>query len=241
MVLRKDAVLSALSKMRESSKKRNFTQTIDMTLTFKGLDFKKPDSKFDVSVNMPFSSLKKADSKVLVFANDRDFASQVKNRVQRVILNEDISKLSRQDAEKLMQEYDTFLAEGPAMLSVAKHLGQVLAPKGRMPRLVTPSVNAVAQELSTSSSVVKVSNKKGKNMAFVHVPVGKESDADDKVSENILAVYNSVVSVLPAKEQNVAHTIVKLTMGSPIRVGEKEPKQAKTVEQKQETLQGDAE
>ncbi len=221
MVLKKESVVSALLKTRETAKKRNFTQSVDLNMVFKGLDLKKPEGKIEVQVKMPFASGKQGTSKALVFIQDKDLAFKLKERSHKVIMIDEIPKISKQEAEKLMSEYDAFFAEGPAMLIVAKHLGQQLAPKGRMPRLLSPTVSAFENEVKNASSVVKVSNKKGKPMPLIHVSVGKESDENEKLAENVLAVYNAVLAALPGKEQNISSVYLKLTMSSPVKLSDK--------------------
>lgn len=221
MVLRKDAVLASLQKMRAEAKKRNFPQSVDFTVVFKGLDFKKPESKIDVSVKMPFATSKQGASKALVFVEDKDFANAIRPKAARVVLLDEIPSITAKEMEKFITEFDVFLAQGPAMLAVAKNFGQILAPRGRMPRLIQPNATTFEEELSTASTVVKVSNKKGKNLSFVHSVVGKENDADEKLAENVMAVYNAVEAALPVKEQNVSYSFVKFTMSPPVRIGEK--------------------
>lgn len=230
MSVKKETILRALEKLRQVSKKRNFAQTVDFTVSFKGLDFKKPESKIEVGVKLPHGVGKQGESKVLVFASDADFAKGISAKVSRVIMVDEVSRLSKNDVEKLLSEYNTFFAEGPAMLAVGRHLGQQLAPRGRMPRLITNSVNAFEQEMKSTSGEIKVSNKKGKAMPLVHVVVGKENDQNERLAENIVAVYDALVQALPAKEQNISYSMVKLTMSPPVKIGEKE--QAKGSEKK---------
>ncbi|MFT4297702.1 MAG: hypothetical protein ACMXX5_00755 [Candidatus Woesearchaeota archaeon] len=79
----KEKLKLALSKVKESSTKRNFNQTIDMIITFKDLDLKKPDHQMDFFMSLHHSNgrstkicglvgpeLKDAASKELDFAID---------------------------------------------------------------------------------------------------------------------------------------------------------------------------
>ncbi|HLC92361.1 MAG TPA: hypothetical protein VJH23_01495 [archaeon] len=214
-------IQQALKYARELSKKRKFEQSVEFTMNFKGIDFKKAENRIEVDVKLPHATGKKADIRTLVFVTDSNFAEEIKNKVNRVIMENEIAGLKKKDADILMRDYDVFLAQGPSILAVAKQLGQQLAPKGRMPRPITPSVSALEQSLKSVSTYTKVSNKKGKFMPVIHFLAGKETAKDDAIVENIMEVYSSVLNVLPTREGNVKSLYVKLTMGRPIKVGEK--------------------
>lgn len=232
--MNKEAVLSAVSLMREVSKKRNFEQSVDFGMNFTGLDFKKPQNRIDVDVTLPNPAGKKADAKALVFVKDKVFAEQLKGKA-KVILEQEIEEIKSKDVEKFLNEYDIFLAEGASILTVAKYLGQQLAPRGKMPRPITTDLKSFETALAKASTSVKVSNSKGKFMPLVHILVGKETDSDEKIAQNIVAVYNSVLNSMGGKKQHVKSGFVKLSMGPAIKIGlNKEETQAlkKRIEEK---------
>ncbi|MFH1257144.1 MAG: hypothetical protein V1494_07705 [Candidatus Diapherotrites archaeon] len=242
----KASVLGALKAMRDSSKPRNFTQSVDLALNFKGIDFKKADKRVDVDVVLPHSTGKQVASKALVFVKDKNFAEQLKGKASKIVLEQDISKISRKEMDGLLAEYSVFLAEGPAMLTVAKVFGQQLAPKGRMPKLIQPSVESFDASVEKFGGAIKVSNKKGKFMPAVHVRIGNEKMPDEQLAENFLAVFNSVVHSLESREQNLKSAYVKLTMGPAFEVSdkaaakEKKDKRAVTKKQAKEAKKEDA-
>src|SRR3989344_2106029 len=207
----KKEYLQALKYSRELSKKRKFEQSMEFTLNFKGVDFKKAENRIEVDVKLPHATGKKAAIRTLVFVSDSNFAEEIKNKVNKVIMEAEIASFKKKDADILMRDYDVFLAQGPSILAVAKALGQQLAPKGRMPRPITASVANLEQSLKSVSTFTKISNKKGKFMPVIHVLVGKESAKDDEIAENILEVYNSVLNVLPTREGNIKSMYLKLS------------------------------
>ena len=209
--------LTALQKMRDSNKERKFKQSVELAINFKGLDFKKAENRIDVAVSLPYSTGKSA-SKICVFARDKNFASMIKDKVAKVITEEEIARLDKKEASRLAEEFDGFLAEGPVMLAVGKYLGQVLAPKGKMPRPVQPDVSALESALKSLKSGVKVTNKKGRFMPVVQVLIGKEDSKDEELAENALTVYQAVVAKLPESEANVKSVFVKTTMGHAIKI-----------------------
>ncbi|HIH08878.1 MAG TPA: 50S ribosomal protein L1, partial [Candidatus Diapherotrites archaeon] len=99
------------------------------------------------------------------------------------------------------------------ILAVGKYLGQQLAPRGKMPKPIQPSINSFEEMISKSSTSLNVSNKKGKFMPLVHVTVGREKDEDRKVADNVIAVFNAVVQGLEKREQNIKSVYLKLSMG----------------------------
>ena len=115
--------------------------------------------------------------------------------------------------------YDGIFAEGPVMLSVARFLGQQLAPKGKMPK---PIINLLSfdEVLARAKTQITVTNKKGKFMPVVQAVVGKETMKDEEIAANILAVYDVVMNSLPQKKQNVKNAYVKLSMGPTVKVGD---------------------
>jgi ribosomal protein L1 len=54
--------------------------------------------------------------------------------------------------------------------------------------------------------------------AAIKVSVAKESMPDEKILENILAIYRGIVNALPVKKDNVRKVMIKLTMSKPIQV-----------------------
>jgi len=218
-VNKKDIQL-ALQRVRDESKSRKFQQTVDMIINFRGLDIKKPEAKIELEVTLPHATGKKADLKVAAFVQDKNFASQLKEKKVKVIMVEEIPKLKKKEVEQLLSEYSAFLAEGPAMLEVGKHMGQQLAPKGRMPTPITASVSVFDSVLGKISTSTKITNKKGKVMPLVQITIGNEKSKPEELLENIETVYENVVAKLPAKEHNIKSTILKYTMGPPIKIGE---------------------
>ncbi len=216
--MEKSHVLNALTELRKSAEPRKFKQTIDMTINFRNIDFKKMENQVDVDVALP-SPVGKGEGKVLLFARDKEFANQTKDIVDHVMMEDEIKSLNKKQIAELVSSYVGFLAEGPVMLTVGKYLGQTLAPKNRMPRPVNIDTKQVQAQVARLKSVVKVSNKKGKYMPLVHISIGKETMNDDEIAENALAVYNAVLPAIGNKQVNVKSVLVKMTMSAPVKVG----------------------
>jgi len=217
-------VLSALQRMRDSSKQRKFVQSVELMINFRNLDFKKAENQVDVRVNLPHGT-GKAEGKVLLFAKDKNFISEAKDKVGKIIEESQISSLGKKEVQEIIDEFDVLFAEGPVMLTVAKFLGQQLAPKGKMPKPVQPSISSLEASAKKAATATRVTNKKGKFMPVVQVVVGKEDMSDKELAENIIAVYEAVLNVLPGKKQNIKNVCIKETMGPIVKIGPKAEKE----------------
>jgi len=235
--MKKEEVLEALSKARDQAKSRKFSQSVDLTINFRGIDFKKAGNRIDLDVKMPHGLAKKLNS--LAFIKDKEFAEKLRPMVSKIIMDFEVEKLSKKDVQEISENFDVLLAEGPVMLLVGKHMGQTLAPRGKMPKLITHDLKIIQNIIEASAGQTKLTNKKGKFMPLVHISVGKEVMQDIDLAENILTVYNAVEEKLPARSQNVKSVIVKLTMGPAIKIGvaQEDQTQKKTQKEKKESKQ----
>lgn len=217
--MKKTEAVEALVKAREGAKERKFTQSVEMMINFTGLDMKKPQNQVNVKVELPHST-GKGSGKIVVFAKSTDFAEKLKGKVDLVVLDTELAAFAK-NKQKVADilTYDALFAEGPAMLTVAKFLGQMLAPKGKMPKPIL-NLNSFDDMLAKAKTQVTITNKKGKFMPVVHTVVGREDMKDEEIIENVLAIYDVVMTSLPQKKQNIKNVYIKLTMGTPIKVGE---------------------
>ncbi len=219
--MNKNDFLTALQKMRDSSKQRKFVQSIELMINFKGLDFKKSENQLDLKVAMPFAT-GRSRGKVLVFAKSKNFADEIKGKADKIIMESDIQGLTKKDVSQIIEEFDVLLAEGQVMLTVGKFLGQQLAPKNKMPKPIQPNVSQLESALAEMSSVTKVTNKKGKAMPVIQVVIGSEKMQNEQLSANAFAVFDAVLNAVPGKTQSIKSVFLKETMGPAIKVGEKE-------------------
>lgn len=216
--MRKDEALSAIKKLQEIAPKRNFKQSVELMINFTGLDMKKPQNQVNVKVALPYPT-GKGSGKVIVFAKTDEFADSLKQKVDKIVMDKEIEPLSK-DKAKIVEllSYDGLFAEGPAMLTVAKFLGQQLATKGKMPKPIM-NVNNFDETLAKARTQITVSNKKGKFMPVVHSVIGSEGMKNEDMAENMIAVYESVMAALPQKKQNIKNAYIKMSMSPPVKIG----------------------
>jgi large subunit ribosomal protein L1 len=105
------------------------------------------------------------------------------------------------------------------MPKVATTFGKVLGPAGKMPSpqlgiIPVESDDAVKDVLKKIDSSVKIRVKE----ASIKIPAGKSSMSEKEISENVEAIYHSVIQALPKKQENVKNVMVKLTMSKPLKV-----------------------
>ncbi|MFA6268502.1 MAG: hypothetical protein WCW13_05180 [archaeon] len=217
--MRQDEAINALKKLHEITVKRKFTQSLEMMVNFTGLDMKKPTNQVNVKVVLPVPT-GKGSGKVAVFAKSDELIDSIKGKVDRVIDDKEIEALAK-DRAKVgeLLTFDALFAEGPCMLTVARFLGQQLAPKGKMPKPIL-SVSSFDEALAKAKTQITVSNKKGKFMPVVHCVVGREGMKDEDIAENMIAVYDAVLNSLPQKKQNIKNVYIKMTMSAPVKIGD---------------------
>jgi large subunit ribosomal protein L1 len=217
-ITEKQVVEKTLNEVMSISKKRNFDEAIEMVVTLKNMSLKNQAQRIDYSVTLPHPYLDKVKS--LVFVKDKNLIQELKGVVDRVVLDEDIPKISKKDAKKMAEEYKVFLAEGPVMLTVGKHLGQVLSPRGKMPIVAPPSINAIKTLIIATISQQKISNKKNKSSVALQIKIGKKSQGVSNLSDNALVVIKSLIDRLPAGLQNLNRIYIKSTMSKAIKMGD---------------------
>ena len=217
-IAEKQVLEKSISDLLSSSKKRNFDEAVELIITLKDINVKSKEQRLEYAVNLPHPYLDTVKS--LIFVKDKNLAQELKGVVDKVIMEDEISKISKKEAKKMAEEYRVFLAEGPVMLTVGKYLGQALSPKGKMPMIAPPNVNAIKNLITSSISQQKVSNKKSKSSVAFQVKIGKRSQGASAVSDNAVVVIKSLIEKLPNGIQNLHTIYVKSTMSKAIKVGE---------------------
>ena len=218
--MNKDQIKKSLEQLRKSSKKRKFSQAVDLIINFKNLDLKK--NPIDHFITLPNEFSKKAKICAVV---DDDFSTKAKENSDRVITKIDLEKsFDPKDVKKLGREFDFFISQANLMGLVATKFGRVLGPLGKMPNPKFGGVYAPGADLgpivTKFRKSVRVTNK---NESIVKTKVAYEDMKDDEIIKNISHVYDTVSHALPHQEHNIKSAILKLTMSKPVIIGSKEP------------------
>ena len=151
--------------------------------------------------------------KVLVFAKDH---------------KEDEAKAAGADyvggkelADKIMQgwmDFDVVVAT-PDMMAVVGRLGRVLGPKGLMPN---PKVGTVTMDVTKAVNEIKGGKVQYRTdkAGNVQVIIGKVSFDEDKLKQNLLAIFNTIQKARPSTVKGVymKSLTISSTMGPSIHM-----------------------
>ena len=199
----------AVGTCKKESKKRKFTESIDLAVNFKDLDLKIPSNRFNFQTTLPHPFRKKP--RVAIFATG-ELAVNAKNAGVNTVLGrtelEAIGKAPK-EIRKLAKEHDFFLAEPPLMPLIARFLGKYLAPRGKMPQPLAPNadINDLLERF-TRTSVLRI-----KENPVVLSKVGNVKMANKEVAENIEAIIHTLEGRLEKGIQNIDSAYIKTTMG----------------------------
>jgi len=209
-VFDKKNIRRALEKALEDKGKRKFKQSVEFIINFKGIDFKKPENRLNLSIFLPHAP--KRGKKIAAFAEGQT-ALEAKKMGFTVFEPTDIEALAKDKKrlKKISKEYE-FIAEPKLMVIVGKRLGQVLGPRGKLPKPIVGDLKLVAKQVGSS---VRVATK-GKYLPVVQCAIGTEDMALEELVENAESVYEHVRGKVG--DQNIKSLYVKLTMGRAVKV-----------------------
>jgi len=201
-------LLKALKQVREKSKRRNFVQTFEIIVNLRDIDLKNPQNRFNEIVILPHPPGKEAT--IVVFS---DIWKEEELGV-KVLKSQDIEALgkNKREAKKLAKRTDFFFAEPRLMPLIGKNLGQILGPRGKIPRVVTSNPKPL---IEAHKRAVRIRLKES---PVIQCAVGKENMDDKAIAENIQTILNFLEEKLPKGKHNLKNVLIKLTMGPPVEV-----------------------
>ncbi len=105
------------------------------------------------------------------------------------------------------------------MMGVVGRLGRVLGPKGLMPNPKSGTVTFDVAKAIADIKAGKVEYRVDKT-AIIHVPIGKASFGEGKLSDNFHVLMEAVVKAKPAaaKGQYIKSVAISSTMGPGIKI-----------------------
>lgn len=205
----KEKILETLKKLRADENKRGFVQSVDLIINLRDIDLRK------APISLFFSMPNKTKvPKVCAFLEKKS------DSVDRAISKAEMTSLDKKQIKEIGKEFDFFLSSAPLMGPVATVFGKTLGPLGKMPNPKTGGVIMVESEDAIKAAVTKLKNAVNIKVKepSIKVSVGKEDMDDEKLSENILAVYNNALAAMPNKKENIRSVMLKLTMSKPLKV-----------------------
>ncbi len=197
--------------LAKKTARAKFDETVDLALKL-GVDPKQADQMVRGTVVLPHGTGKKV--RILVFAKGEK-EKEARDSGADFVGSEDI-------ADKIQKEgwtdFDTVVAT-PDIMGLVGRLGKVLGPRGLMPNPKTGTVTFDVAKAIKEIRAGKVEYRVEK-AGIVHVPVGKASFEESKLTENTKAVLESVLKAKPAssKGKYLKAASISTTMGPGIKM-----------------------
>lgn len=188
-----------------STASAKFDETVEVAINL-GVDPKKADQNVRGSISLP-NGLGK-NIRVAVFAKG-DKAQEATDAGADIVGGDDL-------VEKIKGgffEFDSVIATPDMMAQVGK-VGKLLGPRGLMP---SPKIGTVTFDVGDTVKSVKAGRAEYRvdKAGTIHAPVGKASFGAEKVTQNLMALFNAVARAKPASSKGIyfKSASLALTMG----------------------------
>jgi large subunit ribosomal protein L1 len=187
-----------------------FDETVDLAFRL-GIDPRHADQMIRGALVMPAGTGKTV--RVVVIASGEKISDAEKAGADFAGGDDIINKIAGG-----WMDFDRVIAT-PDMMGKIGKIGRLLGPRGLMPNpklgTVTTDVVKAIQEQKSG----KVEYRTDKN-GIIHVPIGKKSFSEDKLTENFKAIVNAIVKAKPlsAKGVYMKSLVLSTTMGPGIKI-----------------------
>ncbi|WP_049925092.1 50S ribosomal protein L1 [Halopiger goleimassiliensis] len=202
---------TAVSRALEEAPDRNFTETVDLAINLRDLDLNEPSNRVDESVVLPSGTGQ--ETRIVVIA-EGETAVRAEEVADEVLSEDDVADLDDDEAKDMADETDFFIAEEAMMQDVARHLGTILGPRGKMPDPLSPDEDVV-ETVNRLKNTVQL--RSGDRRTF-HTLVGSEAMDAEEVADNIDVILRRLHADLEKGPQNIDAVYVKTTMGPSVEV-----------------------
>ena len=204
---------NAVSRALEDAPPRNFRETVDLAINLRDLDLNEPSNRVDESIVLPAGTGQ--ETSIVVFA-EGETAFRAEEVADEVLSGDDLADLGDDtDAAKdLADRTDFFIAEQSIMQDIARHLGIVLGPRGKMPEPLDPDADVV-EVVNRMKNTVQL--RSGDRKTF-HTRVGAQDMSADEIADNIDVILRRLHADLEKGPLNVDSIYVKTTMGPSVEV-----------------------
>jgi large subunit ribosomal protein L1 len=209
----KKELLAQIEEVKKASPERKFPESIELAINIKEVDLTNPKSRINEEIALPKGRGK--DLRVAVFGTE-DMKSKAKNSADFIYGPEDLSKFAddKKAFKKLANRIDFFIAEATLMANIGKTLGQVLGPRGKIPRPLPPGQDPTPLIASLKRTV----RARSRDRRTFHVPIGTKLMSNEDIAENLSAVIKRIVSKLEKGYGNIDSVFLKTTMGKPVKL-----------------------
>ncbi|ARS91488.1 50S ribosomal protein L1 [Natrarchaeobaculum aegyptiacum] len=202
---------TAVARALEDAPDRNFTETVDLAINLRDLDLNEPSNRVDESVVLPSGTGQ--ETQIVVIA-EGETAVRAEEAADQVLSEDDVADLEDDEAKDLADETDFFIAEEAMMQDIARHLGTILGPRGKMPDPLAPD-DDVVETVNRLKNTVQI--RSGDRRTF-HTRVGAEDMSAEEIADNIDVILRRLHADLEKGPQNIDGVFVKTTMGPSVEV-----------------------
>merc|ERR1712048_99885 len=195
--------VGAVLEHSKETKKRNFTETVELQIALKNYDPQK-DKRFSGTVRLKNIPKPKMNICVLGDESHCDEANALGIPCMDV---ESLKKLNKNKKliKKLAKKYDAFVASDSLIKQIPRLLGPGLSKAGKFPTPVSHS-----EDLSAKVTDVRATIKfQLKKVLCLGVAVGNVGMTQDELVANIMLSINYLVSLLKKGWQNVGSLVIK--------------------------------
>jgi len=189
-----------------------FDATVDAAIRL-GVDPRKADQQIRGAMVLPHGTGK--DRTVLVFARGEKAKEALDAGANYAGDAEYIEKITGG-----WMDFDVVVATPDMMAEVGK-LGRVLGPRGLMPNPKTGTVTMDVKKAVDEIKAGKVEYRVDRD-GNVHIPIGKVSFDNEKLVDNLKAIYDVLLKAKPAaaKGAYVKNVTISSTMGPGVKVAD---------------------
>ncbi|HRR66306.1 MAG TPA: 50S ribosomal protein L1, partial [Methanomassiliicoccales archaeon] len=195
-------------KALEHSPKRNFVQTVDLSINLKDVDMSIPKNRIQEDIILPHGRGKPI--KVCVIGSG-EMLLKAKDVADRVVSVEELGTIAddKKQAKKMATEFEYFIAEAPLMPTIGKRLGIVLGPRGKMPKPIPPGADPKPMIDNLRRSVPV----RSRDRLTFHTAVGTTDMPPEEIADNIEQIVKRLSTKLEKGTMNIRSAFVKTTMG----------------------------
>ncbi len=214
---------SVLKKEGHKDKVRKFDETIDLILNIKDVNLNDPKARIDKELILPNTVITTDKPNICVIASDEILLEAKKSGLD-TLDREGLARINNEEKKykkKFVKKYDFFVVEDKEMRNVARYLARFLGPIGKMPKPfpsgygIISSVNELNTAIERYKKIIRVQMKK---KPVIQVKVGKKSMDSNDLLENMKAVVDYIIDLMPHKYNNIKSMFLKTTMGHPVRI-----------------------
>ncbi|MCL5665326.1 MAG: 50S ribosomal protein L1 [Candidatus Thermoplasmatota archaeon] len=208
-----DELLRAITEAKEKARERKFLESLEIAINMKDIDLSDPKNRINEEIVLPKGRGK--DVKIGVFGTE-ETQFKVKGVADYIYGPEDLNKFGedKKGFKKITNGIDYFLADVALMGTIGKSLGQVLGPRGKIPKPLPRGQDPVP----IINNLRKTVRARSKDKKTFHVPIGTRDMKDEDLAENVGAVIKRITGKLDKGIGNIESLFVKTTMGKAVKV-----------------------